>query len=229
MKAYRYLIFDADDTLLDFKQNEAKALPAVFQQYHLPFTKEIRDSYLQINQRLWRLLEQGKKTTNEVMVQRFELLFEMYHIDIHPHLFSESYMQLLSKGAYPFDEVLAVLKQCSQDYICVIVTNGFAKSQRYRLAHSGILPYIHHVFISEEVGVRKPSIQLANHIFHQLQCKPSECLMIGDCFETDMEFAINVGMDTCWIRHRNDFDERISQVNYHITNLNQLFAGGILK
>lgn len=227
MKRYRYLIFDADETLLDFKKNEAYALPAVFKLHQLELSEELKNTYLEINAHLWRLLEQGKMTTQEVMVRRFEILFERYGIQIDPQLFSDDYMNILSKGAYPMDDALDVLSVLSKDYRCVIVTNGFTKSQTYRLKHSGVADYMEKIYISEQFGYRKPSIELANMILDDLKCKSDECLMIGDCFETDMCFGIHAGMDTCWIRTKNDFDERTSQVTFHISNIKDL--GGILK
>ena len=55
---YQILIFDADQTLLDFKKNEDHALPAVFQKHQLNLTDEIKQSYLAINAKLWPMLEQ---------------------------------------------------------------------------------------------------------------------------------------------------------------------------
>ena len=148
MKRYRYLIFDADETLLDFKKNEAYALPAVFKLHQLELSEELKNTYLEINAHLWRLLEQGKMTTQEVMVRRFEILFERYGIQIDPQLFSDDYMNILSKGAYPMDDALDVLSVLSKDYRCVIVTNGFTKSQTYRLKHSGVADYMEKIYIS---------------------------------------------------------------------------------
>ncbi|MEE0830933.1 MAG: YjjG family noncanonical pyrimidine nucleotidase [Longicatena sp.] len=227
MKRYRTLIFDADQTLLDFKKNEAHALPAVFQKYHIELSEEIKNTYLAINAKLWRMLEQGQLTTKQVMLQRFEILFERFDIQVNPQTFSDDYMELLSQGAYLMDDALDILALLSQQYRCVILTNGFTQSQTYRLQHSGVAKYMEHIFISEQIGHRKPSIQLAKYVLDKLQCEASECLMIGDCFETDMQFGINAGMDTCWIRTQNDFDERTSQVTYHINDIKDL--GGLLK
>ena len=224
---YQILIFDADQTLLDFKKNEDHALPAVFQKHQLNLTDEIKQSYLAINAKLWRMLEQGQCTTQEVMVQRFVQLFKIYDIKINPQTFSDDYMEILSKGAYPMDDALEVLATLSPKYRCVIVTNGFTKSQTYRLEHSGIAKYMDKIYISEQIGHRKPSIELAQYILKDLNVEAKDCLMIGDCFETDMQFGINAGMDTCWIRSQNDFDERTSQVTYYMNDIKLL--GGLLK
>lgn len=219
---YRVLLFDADETLLDFKANEAHALPAVFAKHQLPFDEQLRNDYLQINQRLWRELEQGKKTSEQVMVQRFEELFEKYQISIDPKQFSEDYMAILSKGAYPNENALEVLKQLSKQHRLVVVTNGFSRSQHYRLKHSGIAQYLEQIFVSEEVGHRKPSKELMDVILKALQVEKTDCLMIGDCFETDMEFGIRNQVDTCWYRSDGIFDERKALVNYTITDLRAL-------
>ena len=49
VKRYRTLIFDADQTLLDFKKNEAHALPAVFQKHHIELSEEIKDAIVEVS------------------------------------------------------------------------------------------------------------------------------------------------------------------------------------
>ena len=56
------LLFDVDDTLLDFKLAEKKALHALFEEENVPFTSEVESTYHRINQGLWRSFEEGKIT-----------------------------------------------------------------------------------------------------------------------------------------------------------------------
>ena len=50
---YRFLLFDLDNTLLDFDANEAQALPRVFAAHGVTLTPEIRAVYDAINHGLW--------------------------------------------------------------------------------------------------------------------------------------------------------------------------------
>ena len=49
MKNYRFLLFDLDDTLLDFGAAERIALPKLFEAHGFSLTPEIEDIYHKIN------------------------------------------------------------------------------------------------------------------------------------------------------------------------------------
>jgi 2-haloacid dehalogenase len=51
---YKFLLFDLDDTLLDFKANEADSLKKLFEGYGYSFSEEILRLYHSVNNRLWR-------------------------------------------------------------------------------------------------------------------------------------------------------------------------------
>ena len=61
MRKYQTLLFDVDNTLLDFSAAEDEALRLLFEDQDFPLTDEVKDQYKKINQSLWRLFEEGKK------------------------------------------------------------------------------------------------------------------------------------------------------------------------
>ncbi len=73
MKQYRTLLFDVDDTILDFKAAEALASRLLFEDQNIPLTDEMKTQYKTINQGLWRAFEEGKITRDEVVNTRFPL------------------------------------------------------------------------------------------------------------------------------------------------------------
>ena len=60
LKKYRTLLFDVDDTLLDFGAAEMEALRLLFKEQNIPLTSEIEAHYKKINQDLWKSFEKGK-------------------------------------------------------------------------------------------------------------------------------------------------------------------------
>ncbi len=70
MKRYRTLLFDADDTILDFQAAEALALRLLFEDQNIPLTNDMKAQYKTINQGLWRAFEEGKMTRDEVVNTR---------------------------------------------------------------------------------------------------------------------------------------------------------------
>ena len=71
MKKYKTLLFDVDDTLLDFQKAEKVALRVLFEEKGIPLTDEIEARYKKINKGLWDAFEKGELSRNEVVNTRF--------------------------------------------------------------------------------------------------------------------------------------------------------------
>lgn len=71
----KYVLFDVDDTLLDFGKAEAAAIRKTFERIGIPATDETVRRYSEINNEQWRLLEKGVITRSEVLTRRFDILF----------------------------------------------------------------------------------------------------------------------------------------------------------
>ena len=60
MKKYTTILFDADDTLLDFDKDETQALINVMTQYSVTITEENIKTYKEINVGLWKACVQSR-------------------------------------------------------------------------------------------------------------------------------------------------------------------------
>ena len=69
------ILFDLDNTLLDFSKAERIALCHTLQQLNIPPHEKTLIRYSQLNQQQWELLEQGKITREQVKVRRYQQLF----------------------------------------------------------------------------------------------------------------------------------------------------------
>lgn len=78
---YKIVLFDADETLFDYVQAEAFALSSAFRDIRAECTEAVRDSYQEINRRLWREFEQGSITQSDLRRVRFEWLLAEHRID----------------------------------------------------------------------------------------------------------------------------------------------------
>ena len=59
---YRYLLFDADDTLFDFHQASLEAFAAMCRNNDIPNTPEVYQIYYDINHALWAAFDRGEVT-----------------------------------------------------------------------------------------------------------------------------------------------------------------------
>ena len=78
MSKYKILLFDADSTVLDFKQCEYEAVIDCLEYAKLPVTEKVIQKYSEINDGYWKMLERKEITKKELMVARWQSLFDYY-------------------------------------------------------------------------------------------------------------------------------------------------------
>ena len=71
-----FLFLDLDDTILDFRKAEYIAIGKTIGDFGVEPTDEVRQLYHRINKWHWEQLELGRLTREEVLVNRFGVLFE---------------------------------------------------------------------------------------------------------------------------------------------------------
>ena len=72
------VLFDLDDTLLDFGKAEKNALTLAFTEKGINPTEELLSRYSVINEEHWKRLEKEEITRDEVKYGRFSQLFDEY-------------------------------------------------------------------------------------------------------------------------------------------------------
>ncbi len=202
------LLFDLDNTLLDFDKAEANALTKALSDAGMTVTDEVVSRYNKINLAQWKLLEQGRMTREEVKIRRFKLLFQEFDIKVSPQEVAKHYQTYLGQGHYFIEDAEEVLEKLSTKYRIYVVTNGTLSVQRGRLKSSGIKKYLQGVFISEEVGYNKPSIEYFEKCFAQIpDFKKENTVIIGDSLSSDIQGGINAGIKTIWFHRPQDQTE----------------------
>ncbi|MEB7967025.1 YjjG family noncanonical pyrimidine nucleotidase [Mammaliicoccus sciuri] len=69
---YKHILFDLDNTILDFNAGEREGIRAVFESEGIVFNDLNFKQYQDINKRLWLELEQGKVSKDDVLTTRFK-------------------------------------------------------------------------------------------------------------------------------------------------------------
>ena len=110
MGKYRTILWDLDQTLLDFDRSMDYAIRAVFEQYDLYIDEKIAARYEVINRDHWNRLERGEITKEEVKVGRFRTLLEELGIrHIKPEEIAASYQEALGSVYYYIDGAVEVV------------------------------------------------------------------------------------------------------------------------
>jgi 2-haloacid dehalogenase len=199
MSPYRWLLFDADNTLFDFDRAESEALRRTFDQHGIDVDDAYLPVYHRVNGQMWQLLEAGEITPAVLRSRRFELLFEELGIDADARAFGERYLPNLAQQPHLIEDALSVVRSLSAAYRLAIITNGLGDVQRPRFDRSAIRDHIAEIVISDEVGSAKPDPAIFDVAFGRMGFPArNEVLLIGDSLRSDIAGGIGYGIDTAW-------------------------------
>jgi 2-haloacid dehalogenase len=224
MQCYQWLLFDADGTLFDYERAESIALEQAFQRIGVTFTSGHLATYQKINQALWQAVERGEVTPSVVKVRRFELLLQAIGIrNSAPAVFSATYLECLAACSELVEDASEVVQTLQAKYRIAILTNGLQVVQRGRLARSVIREHIADIIISEEIGFSKPAKEYFDIALARLgQPSRREVLMIGDSWTSDIQGAVDYGIDACWYNPGHKPRPASPEITREIASLREL-------
>ena len=221
---YEVILFDADETLFDFKKSERESFKNAMlefgisydEAYHLPI-------YQEINTAIWQEFEQGLITQKALKIERFKRLSHHLDINFDENLFAESYMRSLADASFLYDGSIEFIKHLHRNYRLSIITNGLTSVQETRIKKSVIAQYFEDIVISEEIGVAKPNPEIFEHALKNINhIDKSKVLMVGDSLTSDIQGGINFGIDTCWYNPDKLINQTQIKPIYEISTFNEL-------
>jgi putative hydrolase of the HAD superfamily len=223
MRKYRWLLFDADGTLFDYKKAEYGALEKTFTEFGIKFNEENLSHYKEINHLVWSEFEKGKIQPDELKIKRFELLALRLNLTLDSQKMSEKYLSNLSEFADLIEGAFETIEKLSDKYKLAIITNGLTSVQEKRFAKATIRPFFAEIFISEKMGVAKPSVEYFDMVFEKIgNPSKAETMIIGDNLNSDILGGNNYGVDTCWFNPENLEKPDSLKINYEIDKLEKL-------
>ena len=225
MAKYYCILFDADNTLLDFDAAESKALADTLRNYGIEPDAETVQTYRTINEELWRQLEKGQLKREKLMAERFTRFLKAIDAAGDGAEMNRFYLEQLSTHPDLMGpEVLDVLRELSEVATLAIVSNGAQMVQTHRLAESGVMNFMEDVFISEKMGCEKPNARIFDAALRALGVENREhVLMVGDSLTSDIQGGINAGLDTCWYNPNHTENPGKVCPTYEISNLEELY------
>lgn len=199
MVKYPYLLFDADDTLLDFDRNGQRAFTLLCAKYQLPCSAESRELFESFNQPLWRDLERGLVTKEFLKIERFRRFLNALNRSDDPAAVNQDYLALLGNSSFLTPHADTVCAQLAKTHKLYILTNAVESVHLNRIRQSLLAPYIEGSFISERIGYEKPNKFFFDYVFSHIPGITKEnCLLIGDSLTSDIQGGINSGIPVCW-------------------------------
>lgn len=193
------VFLDLDDTILDFTRAEAAALRRALTEMDIPADDAVLARYHVINTAQWELLEEGRLTREQVLLRRFDILFDELGLNRPARETCARYESYLSEYHWFIPGAEELLKELAAQYSLYLASNGATDVQYKRLERAGITGYFQGIFLSEELGVNKPSPIFFQRCFAAIPnfCKET-AVMVGDSLTSDIRGGAAAGLRTCW-------------------------------
>jgi 2-haloacid dehalogenase len=225
IKSYKTLLFDVDDTLLDFGAAEKNALRQLFGEQQIEFTAEMEAAYRRINQGLWNAFEEGRIGRDEVVNTRYSLLFKEFGQEVDGVLLELKYRGYLEEGHQLIDGAMDIITDLHKKADLYIVTNGVSRTQDKRLRASALHPFFKAVFVSEDTGFQKPMKEFFDYVSARIpDFSADESIIIGDSLSSDIKGGQAAGMDTCWFNPGRKPNDTGIIPTYEIHRLEELYS-----
>ena len=225
MAKYYCVLFDADNTLLNFDAAENKALAETLVNYGIEPDAETVQTYRTINSELWKQLEKGQIRREKLMSERFTRFLKAIDAAGNGAEMNRFYLDRLS--THPdlmAANVLDVMSELAEVATLAIVTNGFERVQSRRVAESGLAPFLEDDFISEKLDAEKPNRKIFDTALRSLGVENREhVLVVGDSLTSDIQGGINAGLDTCWFNPSHAENPGKVCPTYEIADLEELY------
>lgn len=213
------VIFDLDNTLVDFMKMKRQAISAAI------------DS----------MIDAGLKLTPDEAQERIDAIYKEKGIEFQNvfdqllyDVFQKVDYKILSAGviAYrrareaalvPYPHVhMTLLALLKRGIKLAVVSDAPGREAWLRLCYLNL----HHVFdpviTFEDTGERKPGPAPFKRALELLQVQPRETLMVGDWAERDMVGAAKVGITTVFARYGDAFGTVDSGAKYELADVSEL-------
>ena len=232
MSKYKFLIFDVDDTLLNFYSAYESAQLNCAQKLGIPYSKEFAELYEKSGWKAWK--EGGLDNTESPKIQNnYHTLYYQYLHNHYKYLLQELALcfdknilvncyidSIASSKVFMEPDTLQTYIALSSHYQLVLATNGIEKIQNKRLEN--LIPFTYKTYISEAIGYIKPSNRFYEYMIRDLDCSPNDCLMVGDSITNDILGAKTAGIDVCFYNIQNKKKPTAIIVDYEIDSIKNL-------
>lgn len=247
MKQYKAVFIDWDDTIGDFVGAAKRALQEMYDKYNLsdyfasheefvslykPHNIELWDKYgkdlvtkefLRVDRFLYPLLH-GTKVASQIQSYTTQHNSTQCYTTLSAlaEQMSEDFLHLTTKYFSLLPGAEELVRYLAKKYPLTVVTNGFIEVQYEKFDKSGLRDCFSHIVLSEEVGCQKPNPRIYEEALRMNGVSAAEAVMIGDSWNSDIQGAINAGIDQIWIRKSKDPLPEGQSATYLVQSLSEV-------
>ena len=239
MKQYKAVFIDWDDTIGDFVGAAKLALQDMYEKYNLSeyfaSFEEFFLLYKPHNIELWDKYGKDLVTKEYLSFDRF--FFPLMHgsrvkgekgkvkgenLCVLAEQLSEDFLNMTTARFSLLEGAEELVRYLAKKYPLTVVTNGFVEVQYEKFDKSGLRDCFAHIVLSEEVGCQKPNPRIFEEALRMNGLQAEDVVMIGDSWNSDIQGAINAGIDQIWIRKSKDPIPVEQSATYYMNTLDEI-------
>ena len=228
MRKYKHLFFDLDHTLWDLEKNSAETLSEIFtihqlQKFGISSLEAFTNKYSKVNEFMWEQFRLGNIDKPTLRNGRFAITLQHFGVQDEMRLakiLADDYISRSPDKTHLLPETKETLDYLKDGYSLYIITNGFPEVQKRKLTASGLDTHFKNVFISEEIGIKKPEKGIFDFALKSTGAIAAEAIMIGDNYTIDIMGAKNSGIDQVWYNPKREVE--VEKATYEIYSLGEL-------
>jgi putative hydrolase of the HAD superfamily len=203
-----FLLFDLDDTLLDYTASGRRCWQALFQEYAARFGVEVEQlsaAQHQVANWYWSDLERhrtGRLDLKSSRRQIMRLTLERLGIENQAlgNELADAFTIQREETVAPFPGAIERLQELHLRGICMgLVTNGSGEFQRSKIRRFELARFFKSIIIEGEFGAGKPDHRVFRSALEQIGALPAQTGMVGDDLIRDIQPAQELGLGTVWV------------------------------
>ena len=215
------VIFDLDNTLVDFMGMKRRAIDAAI--------SAMIDAGLNLSPEEVRGRIDSIYSARGIEFQNVfdELLYDVFKKVDYKILSAGiiSYRRAREAVLVPYPHVyMTLMELLKRGLRLAVVSDAPAREAWLRLCYLNFHHIFHTVVTFEDTGQRKPNPGPFRKALDLLNVRPEEALMIGDWAERDMIGASNIGMKTVFARYGDTFGTVETHADYEIGDVKELLS-----
>ena len=220
MKSIKGVIFDLDNTLLDFmKMKEFAVKAAVKGMIEAGLMLDEEDSYTEIV-RIYEEFGWENQKVFDVFIEK-----QIGHVE-HKYLAAGivAYRRAREANLMAYPNVNKTLMALAKSGIKLgVVSDAPSREAWMRIYYLNLYHFFDVVITFDDSGERKPSEKPFKLCLDALDLDPDETIMVGDWPERDVVGAKNLGMKTAFARYGDTFGTVHSGADWDLNDIYQLF------
>ena len=220
MKYIKGVIFDLDNTLLDFmKMKEFAVKAAVKGMIEAGLMVDEENSYTEIV-RIYEEFGWENQKVFDVFIEK-----QIGHVE-HKYLAAGivAYRRAREANLMAYPNVNKTLMALAKSGIKLgVVSDAPSREAWMRIYYLNLYHFFDVVITFDDSGERKPSEKPFKLCLDALDLDPDETIMVGDWPERDVVGAKNLGMKTAFARYGDTFGTVHSGADWDLNDIYQLF------